>query len=80
MRWSGLCRIRIWSGNILGRWLDYAKTGHGGNKDLRRRNSDQFRFSILQRVSPDMDPADVIRFEGTWKDRLHTREFGMNCN
>ncbi len=66
--------------NILGRWLNYASSGHGGNKELRRRNAASFRFSILQRVSPDMEPADIIRLERTWKNRLHTREFGMNEN
>ncbi len=37
-----------------------------------------FAFSILQRVSPEMDPADVIALEGSWKERLHTREHGLN--
>ena len=66
--------------NILGRWLNYASSGHGGNKELRNRDPANFRYSILQRVSPDMEPADIIRLEGTWKDRLHSREFGMNEN
>lgn len=68
------------SDNILGRWLNYASTGHGGNKELRKRDPANFRYSILQRVSPDMEPADIIRLEGTWKERLHTRECGMNEN
>lgn len=66
--------------NILGRWQNYAATGHGGNKELRRRDSASFAFSILQRVSPDMDPEDVIALEGTWKQRLHSREHGLNEN
>lgn len=66
--------------NLLGRWLTYATTGHGGNKELRARDSKRFRFSILQRVSPDMEASDVIRLEATWKARLHTREFGLNEN
>ncbi len=66
--------------NILGRWLNYAASGHGGNKELRRRDHHNFRFSILQRTSPDMEAADVIRLEATWKDRLQTREFGLNEN
>lgn len=66
--------------NILGRWLSYAARGHGGNKELRNRDPSRFRFSILQRVSPDMEAAEVIRLESSWKDRLHTREFGMNEN
>jgi hypothetical protein len=66
--------------NILGRWLSYAASGHGGNKELRKRNPASFRFSILQRVSPDMESAEIIRLESSWKDRLHTRDFGMNEN
>ncbi len=66
--------------NILGRWLNYAASGHGGNKALRRRKPGNFRFSILQRVSPDMEPADITRLEASWKNRLHTRSFGLNGN
>jgi hypothetical protein len=53
---------------------------HGGNIELQNRDPKRFRFSILQRVSPDMEPADVIAVEATWKVRLHTREFGHNRN
>lgn len=67
--------------NLLGRWVGYAASGHGGNVLLKGRDPKHFRFSILQRVSPDMDPADVVRLEGTWKKRLHTRTpFGLNEN
>ncbi len=67
--------------NILGRWLDYASTGHGGNRLLRRRDPKHFRFTILQRVSPDMVPEEVIQLESSWKDRLHTRApYGLNKN
>ncbi len=68
------------SENILGRWRDYARTGHGGNVGLRERADHPLRFSILQRVSPDMDPADVIELEASWKRRLHTRDLGLNRN
>jgi hypothetical protein len=68
-------------GNLLGKWQEYATLGHGGNTLLRKRDPRQFRFSILQRVSPDMDANDVIRVEGTWKDRLHSRfPRGLNDN
>jgi hypothetical protein len=67
--------------NLLGRWINYGASGHGGNVLLRKRPPKSFRFTILQRVSPDMDAADVIRLEGTWKERLHTRApFGLNDN
>ena len=67
--------------NILQRWLHYSRTGHGGNKLLRQINPAHLRFSILQRVSPDLPDADVIRLESTWKDRLRTRApYGLNEN
>lgn len=67
--------------NLLGRWEDYGATGHGGNKLLRGRDPKNFRFSILQRVSPDLEPADVICLETSWKERLHTyAPVGLNDN
>jgi hypothetical protein len=67
--------------NLLGRWRNYESNGHGGNRLLRLRNPNSFRFTILQRVSPDMDADDVIRLEASWKTRLHARApFGLNDN
>jgi hypothetical protein len=66
--------------NILGRWLRYSVSGHGGNKELRRRNPNNFYFSILQRVSPDMPSDEAVRLEQTWKTRLHSRDYGLNEN
>jgi hypothetical protein len=67
--------------NLLGRWRAYASSGHGGNQLLRQRDHRNFRFSILERVSPDMENNDVIRLEATWKERLHTRQpYGLNDN
>jgi GIY-YIG catalytic domain len=68
-------------GNLLGRWSNYAARGHGGNRLLLPRDPRNFRFTILQRVSPDTDAGDVIRLESSWKQRLHTREpHGLNYN
>lgn len=65
--------------NILGRWLNYAASGHGGNQKLRPLNPKNFVFTILQLVAPDMPADDVIRLEETWKYRLHTRgDHGLN--
>lgn len=67
--------------NLLGRWRNYAARGHGGNKLLRKRKPENFVFTILQRVSPDMDAQDVIHVENSWKQRLHTRApHGLNDN
>jgi GIY-YIG catalytic domain len=67
--------------NLLGRWRNYAPSGHGGNVLLRKRNPKNFRFTILQRVSPDMEVDEIIRLENTWKQRLHSRHpLGLNEN
>ena len=67
--------------NLDTRWQEYAATGHGGNKLLINRDENNFRFTILQRVSPDMDADEVIRLEASWKNRLHTRApWGLNDN
>lgn len=67
--------------NLLGRWRNYAARGHGGNTLLRARDPATFRFSILERVSPDMGAAEIVELENSWKRRLHTRQpFGLNEN
>ena len=71
----------IGTGNLLGRWLNYAALGHGGNSLLRKRDPRHFRFTILELVSPNMEASAVIRLETTWKERLHTRPpYGLNDN
>jgi len=68
--------------NILGRWEHYEASGHGGNALLRQRSATNFIFSILERVSPDMEPSDIVDRETNWKERLHTRAAfgGLNDN
>lgn len=66
--------------NLIGRWRHYANSGHGNNKLLRRSKPEDLQFSILERVSPDMESDEVIRLEVSWKLRLGTRECGLNEN
>ena len=67
--------------NILGRWQNYAGSGHGANKLLKQRDPRNFRFSILERVSPDMNQAEIVALENSWKIRLWTRQpYGLNEN
>jgi hypothetical protein len=58
--------------NLYQRWTNYAVTGHGGNVLLKKRTPEDFRFSILERVSPDMGKTEIIHLENKWKKRLHT--------
>jgi hypothetical protein len=67
--------------NLLGRWQNYAARRHGGNVQLRRRDPRNFRFTILQRVSPDLSASEVTALEASWKQRLHSRTpHGLNDN
>jgi hypothetical protein len=67
--------------NLLGRWRNYGASGHGGNQLLRQRNPGNFRFTILELVSPTMPAEAVQRLESNWKERLHTRQpYGLNDN
>ena len=67
--------------NLLRRWLNYADSGDGGDRLLQQRDHLNFRFTILERVSPDMKSKDVIALEESWKQRLHTHKpYGLNIN
>lgn len=57
---------------MLQRWTNYSETGHGGNKQLRGRNPDNFVFSILELVSPTTLLSDLTLLESSWKRRLGT--------
>ena len=64
--------------NLLGRWQQHIAGETGVSARLAPRNTRNFRFSILERVSPDMEAEAVIALEMTWMDRLQTRVYGLN--
>jgi len=65
---------------IYGRWMSYAKNGHGGNVKLKKLNPDNFEFSILEIATKTASADEVIHRESRWKKKLGTREFGLNLN
>ncbi len=66
---------------VFGRWSNYSKNGHGGNKKLKDLNPINFEFSILEIAPPTSSADDVIQRENRWKEKLGTREFsGLNEN
>lgn len=74
------------SERILGRWMQYAQNGHGGNVALRGLADDDgdparhFLFSLLRVFGPDTPTRDVDEAESHFKKALLTREYGMNRN
>jgi hypothetical protein len=80
---DGMCYVGSAYGadNLLGRWLSYGRSGHGGNVLLKGRNPSNFQFSILERLPETVDPKQVIQRENSWKERLGTRvPLGLNAN
>lgn len=66
--------------NLLARWRAHVANDRGTTARLRARDPANFRFSILQTVDPNLTAEDLIAIENSWKERLHTREFGLNEN
>jgi hypothetical protein len=63
--------------SLWGRFLDYARSGHGGNIELKRRGKASYRVSVLEVVNSDVG---IERVEEAWKQKLMTRQFGLNRN
>ncbi len=68
---------------ILGRWAQYAATGHGGDVDLENKGTDycknNFKWSILETLPLDVSAHDAIERETVWKEKLGVKRFGY-CN
>lgn len=72
---------------IWQRWSNYAKTGHGGNaelKELLNKNGQEyaynFKYSILEVCNMNLGSEYIIERETHWKEVLLTRKFGLNKN
>lgn len=70
--------------NLLGRWSDYAATGHGGNVELRRLlqqdpdHAQHFIYSILRVFGPTTPAEEVYAAESHFMSAMLTRRFGLN--
>jgi hypothetical protein len=63
--------------SLWGRFLDYAKTGHGGNVELKSRGPYHYQVTILEITNSE---AEIVNIEEAWKVKLMSREFGLNKN
>lgn len=73
-------------GGIWGRWSEYAKTKHGGNKQLVALIASDpeycyhFQYSILEVLPLKQDKHDVLAREQLFKRKLQSIKFGLNDN
>lgn len=62
------------------RWMEYVRTGHGGNIALKSREPSDYQISILEVAGSASNIDDVSKMESRWKEKLQTREMGLNWN
>lgn len=72
---------------IWGRWAEYAKDGHGNDKDLMKLidqdpnyGKENFQWCILETLPINVLPDYAIDRESIYKEKLGTRQFGYNNN
>jgi hypothetical protein len=63
-----------------GRWQSYIQTGHGGNLGLKIRDPSDYRVSILEVAGSQMSTNEIIHLEQRWKEKLQSKEMGLNKN
>jgi hypothetical protein len=78
-------KVTTGEGGIWQRWLDYAATGHGGNRDLKTllesgglERAAGLQYSILEIADTHTSVNDVLQRESHWKRVLLTRIHGLN--
>lgn len=74
-------------GGIWQRWSEYARNGHGSNRELvsllskeGNEYSYHFKYSVLEIADTHASSNDILARESYWKDVLCSRTFGYNAN
>lgn len=65
---------------FYGRWLEYVQNGHGGNVGLKSRDPSDYQVSILEVAGSGDTESDIGEMERRWKQKLQSREMGLNRN
>lgn len=65
---------------FYGRWLSYARDNHGGNIGLKSRDPSDYQVSILEVAGSAATFDEIIAMEVLWKQKLQSREMGLNKN
>jgi len=65
---------------FYGRWLQYVRTGHGGNVALKSRDPSDYQVAILEVAGTAAQHDDILLMEGRWQRKLQSRDMGLNRN
>lgn len=69
--------------SFLGRWMSYTDGGDGGDVGLRaaaRMGRRNYQVSVLEVVDQNTTDDTIERIESNWKNKLLSRQFGLNRN
>lgn len=67
--------------SLLGRWMEYAADGHGGNLALKaagKKGRRTYQVSVLEVVDENTADETIEQAESYWKSKLLSRQFGLN--
>ncbi len=67
-------------GGLWSRWENYFRTGHGGNEGMKLAPDSEYTVTVLEVASSSNSLDEIVQMEGRWKDKLFTRQFGLNRN
>lgn len=68
------------SDGFLGRWEAYVANSHGGNAALRIRDPSDYVVSVLEVAGSTATADNIIALEARWKQKLLSRDIGLNRN
>jgi hypothetical protein len=60
--------------------MEYATTGHGGDVAQKSREASDYQVSILEVAGSASNSDDILKMESRWKEKLQSREMGLNRN
>lgn len=63
-----------------GRWQNYIQNIHGGNVALKGREPSDYQVSILEVAGTVVTDSNILEKEVLWKQKLQSREMGLNRN
>jgi hypothetical protein len=66
------------AGGFYSRFMEYVRTGTGGNIKLKRREISDYQVSILHAAGTAETDNDILALEQLWMRKLQTREMGLN--
>lgn len=62
-----------------GRWSAYID-GDGGNEGMRLLVGVDYQVSILEVAASTAKPEDIVKLEQKWKEKLLSKQYGLNRN